>query len=323
MSLVCLRKWSKASSTGARWSRGRVQRWGQGDRQGSATEDLTDCQGIWNWHQAWWEAFAWRKGWRRCWCQRWFALSIGCLADVCTTKGASALKKGGQLGGAFSSPCESSPSESLFPLEGAMQLGGDEHTNCVATGMLLYFSGLLSRLVKNALNWLQPAQPLAVTVQRWLKSEMNAKKEPLLMDAPLRTHRWPHPGDIWPWWLERQRKGVKLLDLVPWMSCTSQSFLTPKSPNFPTVTSVIVSCFSGTQLLWFSGQFSRNQISRSQCISLTGCFFKSAIHLDKCGVYRSLNFCQRNCAVRLLALGSNPGPAFYYMLTLDKFLHFS
>lgn len=71
---------------------------------------------------------------------------------MCTTKGMSALKQRGQLGGTFSSPCESSPSESLSPLKGAMQLGGDEHTNCVATGMSLYFSRLLSRLVKNALN---------------------------------------------------------------------------------------------------------------------------------------------------------------------------
>lgn len=147
------------------------------------------------------------------------------------------------------------------------------------------------------------------------------QKGAVLHGHSLRTHRWPHPGDIWPWWLARWRKGMKLLgDSVPWMSRNSQSCTHPNLPAFPL--ELLWSCFSGAQLLWFSGQFSRNQISRSQCISLTGGFFKSAINLDKCGVYRSLNFCQKKnktCGIWLLALGSNPGSA-YYILTLDKFL---
>lgn len=143
MNSMSLRKQKKASATGARWARGKRQeiRLGRQARVGHQGP-YSLCQGLWNLNWEWWKTFA--GGLLES------NLPILFIWLMYALWRAWVLWSRDQLEGTLRS---SSKSLLTSPLQVATQLGGSVCVNGVTTGVLLYFLGLLSRLMKNILNW--------------------------------------------------------------------------------------------------------------------------------------------------------------------------
>lgn len=132
-----------------------------------------------------------------------------------------------------------------------MQLGGDEHTNCVATGMLLYFSGLLSRSVKKMhltdYNRPSPCRLCAKVTQVRNEGQKGAALHGYSIENSQMTSSWGHLALA----VRALKEGEETprrpaaLD-VPHFPVLQH---TPKSPSFPAVTFVILLFWGSATLI--------------------------------------------------------------------------